>query len=141
MKNLVLVVDDDRDIRDSLIEMLEDHGYPATGAANGAEALEALRTRPRPSLILLDLMMPVMDGRGFREEQLKNPAWADIPVIVISAYGNIEAQAQELAVGFVRKPVASRPLIELVRRYAGTPGPPGATGGPAPPGAPGAATD
>jgi CheY-like chemotaxis protein len=117
MEDLVLVVDDDRDIRDSLIEVLEDHGYHATGAANGAEALAMLRTSPRPCLILLDLMMPVMDGRGFREEQLKNPAWADIPVIVISAYGNVEDQAHELAVNFVRKPLRTRPLIEMVKRY------------------------
>jgi CheY-like chemotaxis protein len=113
----VLVVDDDRDIRDSLIETLEDHGYQALGAANGVEALTALQTSPRPCLILLDLMMPVMDGRGFRAEQLKNPAWADIPVIVISAYGNAEAQAQELALTCMRKPVSTRPLIEVVRRY------------------------
>lgn len=127
MEHLVLVVDDDRDIRDSLIETLEDHGYHASGASNGVEALAMLRTIPRPSLILLDLMMPVMDGRGFREEQLKNPAWADIPVVVISAYGNVEAQAQELALSFVRKPVATRPLIDLVRRYcAGESGAPGA---------------
>lgn len=119
MEHLVLVVDDDRDIRDSLIETLEDHGYQASGAANGAEALAMLRSSPRPCLILLDLMMPVMDGRGFREEQLKNPAWADIPVVVISAYGNVEAQAQELATAFVRKPVSTRPLIDVVRRYCG----------------------
>jgi CheY-like chemotaxis protein len=117
MEHLVLVVDDDRDIRDSLIETLEDHGYQASGASNGAEALALLRTSPRPCLILLDLMMPVMDGRGFREEQLKNPAWADIPVVVISAYSNVEAQAQELATAFVRKPVSTRPLIDVVRRY------------------------
>jgi CheY-like chemotaxis protein len=126
MEHLVLVVDDDRDIRDSLIETLEDYGYQASGAANGAEALAMLRTSPRPCLILLDLMMPVMDGRGFREEQLKNPAWADIPVVVISAYGNVEAQAQELATAFVRKPVSTRPLIDVVRRYcAGEPSPDG----------------
>jgi CheY-like chemotaxis protein len=117
MEHLVLVVDDDRDIRDSLIETLEDHGYQASGASNGVEALAMLKTSPRPCLILLDLMMPVMDGRGFREEQLKNPAWADIPVVVISAYSNVEAQAEELAVGFVRKPVSTRPLIDVVRRY------------------------
>jgi len=91
MAGPILVVDDDRDIRDSLVEVLGEHGYPVIGAGNGVEALEILRTSaPPPSLILLDLMMPVMDGREFRERQLENPALADIPVIVISAYNDVE---------------------------------------------------
>ena len=117
MSHLVLVVDDDRDIRDSVVELLEDHGYQAIGAGNGREALDVLRTSPPPCLILLDLMMPVMDGRGFREEQLKNPAWTGIPVIVISAYNDVDAQARALAVDHLRKPLGMRPLIEAVRRH------------------------
>jgi CheY-like chemotaxis protein len=118
MEHLILVVDDDRDIRDSLIETLEDHGYRAAGAANGVEALSVLRTSPDPPcLILLDLMMPVMDGQGFREEQLKNPVWADIPVIVISAYADVDVQARSLAAEFMRKPLAIRLLIDVVRRH------------------------
>jgi CheY-like chemotaxis protein len=118
MEHLILVVDDDRDIRDTLIETLEDHGYRAAGAANGAEALAVLRTSALPPcLILLDLMMPVMDGQGFREEQLKNPTWADIPVVVISAYSDVEAQARTLSVEYMRKPLAIRPLIDVVRRH------------------------
>jgi CheY-like chemotaxis protein len=118
MSGTVLIVDDDRDIRDSLVEMLEDHGYHALGAANGREALDVLRTRgDTPCVILLDLMMPVMDGREFREEQLKNPAWIGIPVIVISAYGDVADQARALAVDHLRKPLAMRSLIEAVRRY------------------------
>ena len=118
MEHLILVVDDDRDIRDSLIETLEDHGFRATGAANGAEALDVLRRSPeRPSLILLDLMMPVMDGPGFREEQLKNPSWAEIPVVVISAYSDAEARARRLDVECMRKPLKIRPLIDMVRRH------------------------
>ena len=103
MSSFILVVDDDHDIRDSLVELLEDHGYQAVGAANGVEALGVLRTTPEPPcLILLDLMMPVMDGRQFREQQVKNPAWLQIPVIVISAYGNVEQQARELEVDHMR---------------------------------------
>jgi CheY-like chemotaxis protein len=132
MEHVILVVDDDRDIRDSVMEMLEEHGFRTAGAANGLEALAMLRGGPRPALILLDLMMPVMDGRGFREEQLKNPAWADIPVVVVSAWGNVETQARDLALGFVRKPVTMRALIALVRSYCGgAPGAPAAPGGPA----------
>jgi CheY-like chemotaxis protein len=120
MESYVLVVDDDRDIRDSLIEMLEEHGYPARGAGNGVEALDALRGEP-PCLILLDLMMPVMDGREFREEQVKHPAWADIPVIVISAYGDVEAQAGALALEYLKKPLAMQPLMAAIERRCGPP--------------------
>jgi CheY-like chemotaxis protein len=118
MSSVVLVVDDDRDIRDSLVELLVDHGYRALGASNGREALELLRSGgDQPCLILLDLMMPVMDGREFREEQLKNPAWTAIPVIVISAYNDVADQARALAVDHLRKPLAMRPLMDAVRRY------------------------
>ena len=121
MEHLILVVDDDRDIRDSLIELLEEHGYAAAGAANGLEALAVLRASPRlPCLILLDLMMPTMDGRQFREEQLKNPAWAELPVVVISAYGDVAAQADALNVEFARKPLAMRGVLDLVGRYCVT---------------------
>ena len=118
MTQFVLVVDDDRDIRDSLVELIEDRGYRAVGAGNGVEALDVLRASPAPPcLILLDLMMPMMDGREFREHQVGNPAWRDIPVIVISAYNDVEAQARALGVDHMRKPLAMRPLIEAVQRY------------------------
>jgi CheY-like chemotaxis protein len=114
----VLVVDDDRDIRDSLVEVLEDQGYLALGAANGVEALEVMRTSAKlPCLILLDLMMPMMDGWEFRAAQLANPAWTQIPVIVISAYADVDAQARALAAEHLRKPLAARLLLEAVRRH------------------------
>jgi CheY-like chemotaxis protein len=118
MNRFILVVDDDHDIRDSIVELLEDHGYRAIGASNGVEALGVLReSAAPPCLILLDLMMPVMDGREFREVQVKNPAWNKIPVIVISAYGNVEQQARELDVDHMRKPLTLRPLMDAVRRH------------------------
>src|SRR5881392_3915466 len=93
----VLVVEDDEDIRDSLVEFLGDEGYEARGAGNGREALSLLAAiAPPPCLIILDLMMPVMDGRTFREEQLRRPDVADIPVIVISAYRDLAAQTEGL---------------------------------------------
>jgi CheY-like chemotaxis protein len=114
----ILVVDDDRDIRDSLVELMTEHGYPAVGASNGAEALAQLEARAQPpALILLDLMMPVMDGREFRERQLENPAWARIPVIAISAYNDVERQARALEVDYLRKPLALRSLLDAVRRH------------------------
>ena len=118
LPHLVLVVDDDRDIRDSLIEMLEDQGYLALGAANGVEALEVMRRSAEPPcLILLDLMMPMMDGWEFRQAQLANPAWTEIPVIVISAYADVDAHARALAAEHLRKPLAAQLLLEAVRRH------------------------
>jgi CheY-like chemotaxis protein len=118
MTHFILVVDDDRDIRDSVVEVLEENGYTAIGAANGVEALDVLQTHPvPPCLILLDLMMPMMDGREFRERQVANPAWTQIPVIVISAYNDVEQQARALAADCLRKPLAMRPLIDAVRRH------------------------
>jgi CheY-like chemotaxis protein len=118
MSGYILVVDDDRDIRDSLVELLTEQGFPAIGAGNGVEALEILRTSGSPpSLILLDLMMPVMDGREFRERQLENPGWTGIPVIVISAYNDVDQQARALALDHLRKPLAMRPLMDAVRRH------------------------
>src|SRR5690242_12282079 len=82
---LVLVVDDDREIRSALAEVLEDSEYEVLQAANGLEALEHLgRCELPPFLILLDVMMPKMNGWEFRREQLTRPALAAIPVVVIS---------------------------------------------------------
>src|SRR5205814_8831977 len=83
----ILVVDDDPDIRDSLREVLEDEGYDVSCVGNGREALDHLKAAsPRPCVILLDLMMPVMDGWQFRREQKKlEPELANIPLVVITA--------------------------------------------------------
>jgi CheY-like chemotaxis protein len=85
----VLVVEDDADILRALVQVLEDEGIVVRAVENGRAALEALRSpgaRP-PCVILLDLMMPVMDGWEFRAEQLRDPALAGIPVIVLTADG------------------------------------------------------
>jgi CheY-like chemotaxis protein len=112
----VLVVDDDLEIRDGLIDLLEDHNCDATGADNGAKALAYLKSAdPLPCLIFLDLMMPVMDGRTFREEQMKEPRLAGIPVIVLSAYRDVQADAEELKVAsFLKKPPKLEDLMSLV---------------------------
>jgi len=102
----VLVVEDDLDIRESISELLTDVGYHVVSAGNGSEALELLKKGERPHLILLDLMMPVLDGFGFRQEQLKDSNWASIPVIVMSADGNVDTkQARIGAVSYIRKPL------------------------------------
>ena len=121
MLHRVLIVDDDPDIRDTVIEVLEEQGCEVLGAANGNEALAKLRAAPdHPCLILLDLMMPVMDGRAFREAQLEDPAISEIPVVVISAFRDVADTADAMGVAaHVKKPVSLKDLIALVHRYCG----------------------
>jgi len=115
----VLLVEDDFDLRDALIPVLEYDGHQVVGAANGREALEQLRSGQRPSLILLDLMMPEMDGSQFRAEQLRDPELASIPVVVVSADAYAEQKAAVLgAVACLRKPVDIDDLLEEIRRRA-----------------------
>lgn len=123
MSHHVLVVDDDPDIREAMIEVLEENGHAATGAANGNEALAQLRASAiHPCLILLDLMMPVMDGRAFREEQLRDPALSPIPVIVISAFRDVAQTAAQMQVAtYVKKPVSLQDLVQLVERFCPDP--------------------
>src|SRR5262249_50323711 len=102
----ILVVDDDPDIRNSLTEILGDEGYRVAGARNGREALEYLKRRTRPNLILLDMMMPDMDGWRFRREQQKLPDLASIPVVIVSAHGDVRDAALVLgAADYLRKPL------------------------------------
>jgi len=81
----VLIVEDDADVRESLVAILESEGYRVLEAENGAVALDQLRRDVPVCLILLDLFMPTMNGWTFRDEQLRDPQLAPIPVIVISA--------------------------------------------------------
>ena len=91
----VLIVEDDPDSRNMLAALLGLHGYRTVTAANGLEALEMAR-RERPAVILLDLMMPVMDGQTFRREQLGDATLAAIPVVVLSAHARTAELAREL---------------------------------------------
>jgi CheY-like chemotaxis protein len=114
----ILVVDDDPDVRDSLTEILGDEGYRVTGVRNGREALEYLHEQRRPSLILLDMMMPEMDGWRFRVEQQKSPELAPIPVVLLSAHGNVREAALALgAADYLRKPLRIESLLEIADRY------------------------
>jgi CheY-like chemotaxis protein len=120
-KRHVLVVEDDRDIRESVVEILTDEGYDVSAAGDGRQALDLLETAaPRPNLILLDLMMPVMNGFQFREEQLKRPELAAIPVLVVTADVNARAKAEALgAAGFVQKPLKIQPLLDIIEELVG----------------------
>jgi len=115
----ILVVEDEEMIRESIVEFLDDSGYQAVGAAHGREALEKLAASdPLPCLILLDLMMPVMDGRTFREQQLQMPQIAAIPVIVFSAYRDVAVAASEMnAAGHLEKPLRLPDLLRKVRQH------------------------
>jgi CheY-like chemotaxis protein len=98
---------------------LEDEGYSVTGVANGKEALLHLRgTTSRPDLILLDLMMPVMNGSEFRKQQRQDPALKSIPVVVVSADAGVPQKAAALgAADYLIKPVDFDKLIEAVQRH------------------------
>lgn len=115
----VLVVEDDVEIREGLLDLLADNGCDAVGAANGALALKYLETAdPLPCLILLDLMMPVMDGQAFREAQLNDPRIAHIPVIIVSAYRDLQAKAERLqAAAFLNKPPRLTDVMGAIGTY------------------------
>jgi CheY-like chemotaxis protein len=114
----ILVVDDDPDIRLSLIDTLEDEGFAVTSAAHGLDALQLLRSKGSGfDLVVLDLMMPVMNGFQFRRKQREDPDLATIPVLLLSGGNYIaEAAASIEAAGFVRKPIDRRDLLTVVER-------------------------
>jgi len=122
---LLLVVEDDDALRHALASLLRDEGYAAAEAANGAEALAYLRHEGEPDLILLDLLMPVMDGWEMRRQQLQDPALSGIPVLLMSASERVLAQSAALGVsGFVMKPFEVEALLltieaQLETRRAG----------------------
>lgn len=116
----IVVVDDDHDVREALGEVLTEEGFDTRLFESARAALDFLRASandaPNPSLILLDLMMPGMNGWQFREEQLKDEKLRDIPVVVITAsrLGNEAIRAREV----LFKPVALGDLLDAVHRNA-----------------------
>jgi CheY-like chemotaxis protein len=115
---MLLVIDDEPDVRAVLLELLTMNGHTGIPASNGLEALQLLRTRSTlPQVILLDMIMPVLDGWGFLAERGKDPRLAIIPVIVISATPGIERRAQAAgATTVLRKPVNPDVLLSAVVR-------------------------
>jgi CheY-like chemotaxis protein len=113
MKGRVLIVDDDADLRDTVCTALADEGYECVGASSGAEALDRLRSGDLPQIILLDLMMPVMDGWTFLEQQQRDPRLAHIPVLVLSASPRVEDLAPDAARA-LRKPMDLETLLSAV---------------------------
>lgn len=117
----ILIVDDDAGIRELVTLFLDLKGYSAASVPNGSQALTYLQQHAAlPELILLDLMMPVMDGAEFRQAQLHDPRFARIPVVVMSAAENIQAQAPTLtANAYLPKPIDFDALLTLVEQYCG----------------------
>ncbi len=115
-RNFILVVDDDDDIRDSICNLLEDEGHEVFCVANGQQALDALHSQGLPCLILLDLMMPVMDGAEFRRRQLADAQLSDVPVVLITAAGQSVAKTVP-SNQVLPKPLKVDALLQAVNTY------------------------
>jgi CheY-like chemotaxis protein len=113
----VLVVDDDPDILDAISFVLDSEGYRSETAANGSDALARIREGKPPCLILLDLMMPVMNGWEFRATQLEDPALSHIPVVPMTGLGRVAQTASLNAPGVLEKPIDLEKLLATVVRY------------------------
>ena len=113
---LVLIVEDEPDLRDFMQFLLSASGYETMTAGNGQEALRKMRER-RPCIVLLDLMMPVMDGFDFRAQQLREPGLSDVPVLCLTAMFDPAYVTERLAVPCLNKPVSvDRLLMEVEER-------------------------
>ena len=117
MTGRILVVDDDDDIREMMSMALESRGYEVATARDGLDALQQVRSEAPPSLIVLDLMMPRMDGEQFLRT-LRAGERERIPVVIMSGHITAESTARELhASGTLRKPVDLEELVRAVERY------------------------
>lgn len=117
----VLVVEDDPMLRESLAMLLKYDGFTVMVAEHGLDALQRLEQEPEaPCIIVLDLMMPVMDGIAFRAEQLKRDDLANIPVIITTGHDDAESVARATkACALLRKPFKPQQIIDLVRTHCG----------------------
>jgi CheY-like chemotaxis protein len=121
---VILVVDDDPASVEALCELLKKEGHDVVCAENGRKALERLREGRKFCVILLDVMMPVMNGYEFREEQLRDPSLASIPVFLLTADWRARKKAEELhTVRYFQKPVSPPELLAAVGEYC-RPSPP-----------------
>jgi CheY-like chemotaxis protein len=121
MKRTVLVVEDDADVREMIQLVLETEGHRVITAPNGAAALELLPARvDEIGLILLDLVMPIMDGWTFLEKKSQSPLLSPLPAVVISA-AQPSHPIMAMATAFLAKPVAAEALLAVVSQHVGTP--------------------
>jgi CheY-like chemotaxis protein len=115
----ILVVEDNPSVRDALAAVLAVEGYAVTTAGNGLEGLELLPGEPPFALVLLDLMMPVMDGFAFLAERARRPDVAAVPVIITSAFEARPPGGAPLDLPYLRKPVDVEELLALMRELGG----------------------
>jgi CheY-like chemotaxis protein len=112
----VLVVEDNADVREAMMALIASAGFRVRGAENGQQALEMLRDgSERPSLIVLDLMMPVMNGLEFRQHQLADPELSVIPVVVVTAYGRAADRERFRGAEVLGKPIELERMLDVVR--------------------------
>ena len=125
----ILVVDDESSARNAIIRLLKHEGYEVTGAENGRAALDALGVAP-PDLILLDLMMPEIDGLEMLEILQKHPQWKALPVVVLTAMSDTHTirRAEQLGAReyLVKATFSLADMLGHVRKYTGGPVPRGA---------------
>jgi CheY-like chemotaxis protein len=112
----ILLVDDDPDLRESLQLVLEMNGFLVVAARDGADALEKLACEPRPRVVLLDLMMPGMNGAEFRERQLQDPELRDIPVVLVTGQGSHRMPDAVQGAVLLQKPFDFDELCALLDR-------------------------
>jgi CheY-like chemotaxis protein len=113
---LLLVVDDDEPTREALQEILEREGHRVVTASNGAEAIARMRQTPQPELVIMDLMMPVMDGWDLAALLRAEPAFADPPMIIVTAFGERALQRAPVATAYLSKPLKADRVIQEVAR-------------------------
>ena len=112
----ILVVEDDHDTRVSLRYLLEEEGYTVLTATDGSSALELLRSaHPKPCVILLDLMLPVMNGWSFAERVKQRPELKQIPIVIMSAFQDPPPPTG--VAGFCKKPLDLNTLLKMVEQY------------------------
>ncbi len=121
VRSTILIVEDDDELRDVLALALQSVGYSVTTARNGWEALEFLKKGHAPSVILLDLMMPVMSGWEFCQAQQADPELAEIPVLVMSSVARMDPASPFYAdaIDAIRKPVSFEELLRKIRPFVG----------------------
>lgn len=110
----ILVVEDNDDVREMMAVTLELEGHDVATAINGRDALQKLHQGERPCVILLDLMMPVMNGWEFRSALDRDPEFCDVPVVVVSAIGGGEMARRTHAAAYLPKPVDMDELLDVV---------------------------
>ncbi len=111
----ILVVEDDDDIRNAIVDLLETEGYSTQSAVNGKDALDKLSVIPKPCLVLLDMMMPIMNGREFLDTVMKDSHLAPIPILIVSAVA--DKTNTEGSVGFLKKPIDIEVVLNVVSQY------------------------